>query len=156
MRWLAALALVACSSSKEPSGDRGSSGSAGDHTTGTLTIDGTAVAMTGCRAGSETSVFVEVATPRGSLRFQDRTLSWKTERGLERLRCEPLPTNKAIWGGGARADRTAYFVGELKFTCAGAIGTIDGDLDLECGHITYEERALLHTNRQQHEPSGSP
>jgi hypothetical protein len=158
MRWFAALALVACSGNKDPGSGSGSGSvptpsPAGDHMAGALTIDGAAVAMTVCRPGRDTSIFVEVATPRGSLHFQDRAIAWMTERGRETLACDPLPTNKAIWGGGARADGTVYFRGELRFSCKGTVGTVEGDLDLECGRITPDERAKLDANRRQHEPA---
>jgi hypothetical protein len=157
MRWLAALAVVACSSGKDPGGGSGSGSaptppSAGDHMTGTLAIDGTAVAMTVCRPGSDKTIFVEVATPKGSLHFQDRSIAWIVDGARQNLACDPLPTNKAIWGGGVRGDGTVYFRGELKFTCKGAIGVVDGDLNLECGRITADERTKLDANRT-HEPA---
>ena len=113
--------------------------------TGTLSIDGVPLAMTACTSGHDKTVFVEVATARGTLHFQNRSLMWNGET----MACDALPTNKAIWGGGTRADGTAYFRGELKFTCKTRSGTVDGDLDLECGHITPAERAQLDANRSK-------
>ncbi len=123
-----AVALVACSRSAPPA-------PATTEVTGTLTVDGAPATLKACRPGHAVHVFVEVDTSAGTLRFGEGKLYWD---GSE-LACTKLDRR---WGGGVRADSSAYFRGTLAFDC----GKARGELTLDCGHITPEERAELDKN----------
>jgi hypothetical protein len=104
--------------------------------TGTLTVGGEAARLERCRPGHAVHVFVEIDTTLGVLRFGQGKLHWN---GNE-LSCSKLDRS---WGGGLRQDGSAYFRGTLAFRCA----TLEGELTLDCGQITTEERAELDRNR---------
>ena len=143
--WVAWLA-GACSRSEPPPAAReapgGTTGIADvtgvTDVTGTLTVDGKPARFTACRPGHAVHVFVEVDTTLGTLRFGDAKLSWQ---GSEQT-CQKLDRS---WGGGVRRDGSAYFRGTLAFRC----GTLEGDLALDCGHITPAEAAELARNRAE-------
>lgn len=140
--WLAG----ACSRSEPPPAAREApSGTTGvadvtgvTDVTGTLTVDGKPARLTACRPGHVVHVFVEVDTTLGTLRFGDAKLSWQ---GSEQT-CQKLDRS---WGGGVRRDGLTYFRGTLAFRC----GTLEGDLALDCGHITPAEAAELAHNRAE-------
>jgi len=114
---------------------------------GSLTVDGSAANLTACRPGHAVHTYVEVVTSKGRLRFEDTKLYWSAAvDGVTRgdaLDCDKLDRS---WGGGVRTDGTAYWRGTLAFACKGA-AAIAGDLTLDCGNITAEERAQLDGNR---------
>jgi hypothetical protein len=115
---------------------------------GSLSVDGKPLVITQCRAGRTLSTYVELVTGAGKLRFEDKQLYWSADtdevvRG-ERLACNRLDRS---WGGGLRADGTSYFRGHLIFACTGKVGAIAGDVTVDCGKITAEERAQLDRNR---------
>jgi hypothetical protein len=117
--------------------------------TGTITVDGTPLTVASCRPGRDVTTYVEALTSAGVLRFEDRQLFWSADpmaitRG-EVLTCEQLDRS---WGGGTRADGTAYWRGTLVFRCKAGARAISGDLKLDCGHITAEERAQLDAQRR--------
>lgn len=126
------LALAACKREKP---------AASAEVQGTLSIEGKPVAVTACRAGRGVTTYVELATGSGTLRFEDQKLFWSGDA----LVCEKLDRS---WGGGMRKDGTAYFRGHLIFVCKGAPGAITGDLTIDCGKITPEERAQLDRGRE--------
>ena len=111
--------------------------------TGTLTVDGAAAKLVRCRPGHAVHVFVEVDTALGTLRFGEGKLFWN---GSEKP-CSKLDRS---WGGGVRADGSAYFRGTLAFRCEGLVG----DLSLDCGQITPDEGAELAKNRAAATPAG--
>ena len=127
---LVLLALgCACSSSTPP------------EITGTLSFGGKAVTSMACRPGAAAHIFVDIVTDEGTLRLEDKQLSL----GGEPLVCDKLDRS---WGGGRRPDNSAYWRGTLAFTChAEARGEIVGDLVLDCGKITAEERKQLDGQR---------
>jgi hypothetical protein len=154
-----AIAIAGCKHRDEPEGSGSGSGSGSgtaagsanppDKLEGTLTVDGAPATLTACRPGHAVHTFVEVATSKGKLRFEDRRLYWHRDpdaitRGDE-LSCDKLDRS---WGGGFRADGTAYWRGTLAFSCTGP-ATVSGNLVLDCGHITAQERSQLDSNRQQ-------
>ena len=106
--------------------------------TGTLSFGGKPVTSLVCRPGAAVHIFVDIVTPVGTLRFEDQKLSL----GGEVLACDKLDRS---WGGGRRPGNDAYWRGTLAFSCRG--GEIVGDLALDCGHITPEERASLDAQR---------
>jgi hypothetical protein len=117
--------------------------------TGTLVVDGTPLAIGACRPRASGHVFVEIVTPRGVLRFEDKQLFWQPtlaspDRGAP-LTCTRLDRS---WGGGSRPDGSAYWRGTLAFDCADGARTVTGDLVLDCGQITPAERAQLDANGQ--------
>lgn len=161
MRAATAIALgvlvVGCSKSErdQPAPRPQGSGTAApasvvpDKIEGSLTVDGKTVAITACRPGRATTTFVELLTAEGVLRFEDRQLFWQRDpkavsRG-EVLTCTKLDRS---WGGGTRADGSAYFRGLLRFDCTGA-RVISGDVTVDCGNITPTERGQLDANRKQ-------
>jgi hypothetical protein len=137
------LLLAACGSSDEPAAVVGVE-HASDVVTGSLLVDGQPAALGACRPGHAIHVFVELATSRGKLRFEDTKLYWNPavdspDRGAE-LACRDLQRS---WGGGNRADGTSYWRGTLMFDC----GSVKGNVTLDCGGITAAERAQLDQNR---------
>ena len=135
------LLLVACdkkSKSKPPSRE----------VTGALELDGKPLDITRCAAGRGVTTYVELITASGKLRFEDKQLFWSASdpgRG-EPLQCDKLDRS---WGGGLRKDGTSYFRGHLIFVCRGPSGqSITGDLQLDCGAITADERQQLDKNQQ--------
>jgi hypothetical protein len=136
---LLALSLVACNREKRHAAPK--------DVQGTLSIEGKAVDVTACRAGRGVTTYVELVTGLGKLRFEDQKLYWSEQdfgKGDE-LACEKLDRS---WGGGMRKDGTAYFRGHLIFACKGAPGAITGDVTVDCGRITPEERAQLDQGRE--------
>lgn len=155
MRGLAIASIVASAviasgcSKREPDSDKlpapqanlmgtVASGVVADRIDGTLTVDGAPVAITTCRPGRGVTTFVELVTAKGTLRFENKQLSWDGKL----LECTKLDRS---WGGGQRPDGSAYFRGTLRFAC----GAISGDVTVDCGGITSTERAQLDANRQQ-------
>jgi hypothetical protein len=118
--------LAACARSTTPSPE----------VTGTLTVDDQRVVVAACRPRHGVHVFVELETREGTLRFGEGKLFWN---GTE-LACTRLERS---WGGGIRADDSAYFRGTLAFSC----GKVAGDLTLDCGAISADERGELDKNR---------
>jgi len=116
---------------------------------GTLSLDGKPLAVTKCRAGRGVTTYVELVTAAGKLRFEDKQLFWTPQakgdfgRG-DKLECDKLERS---WGGGLRKDGTSYFRGHLIFVCRGPAGPLAGDVTVDCGGITPEERAQLDKNR---------
>ena len=110
--------------------------------TGALTIDGAAARLVRCRPAHAVHVFVEVDTALGTLAFREGKLFWN---GTEKA-CSKLDRS---WGGGIRADGSAYFRGTLAFRCEGLVG----DLSLDCGQITPDEGAELAKNRAAATPA---
>jgi hypothetical protein len=109
---------------------------------GTLSFGGKAVTSMTCRPGAAAHIFVDIVTPEGTLRLEDKQLSL----GGEPLVCDKLDRS---WGGGRRPDHSAYWRGTLVFHCRGEAGSeIVGDLVLDCGKITPEERRQLDGQRK--------
>ncbi|MBA3465533.1 MAG: hypothetical protein H0T46_36710 [Deltaproteobacteria bacterium] len=141
MRLAAALllALAACKSAT-PSNE----------VTGTLTLEGATVTVTKCRPerGAD-GVYVVLETPKSALRFEGKKLWWNRDdpEGFApgaALECKRLDRS---WGGGSRLDGTSYWRGTLSFECSDGPKTATGDLTLDCGNITPEERASLDAQR---------
>jgi hypothetical protein len=124
-----------------------------DRISGTLKIAGKPVAIERCRPGREASIYVDLVTARGALRFlayEDRTMFWtsrpdSTERGAP-LACSDL---RRSWGGATRPDGSTYFRGQIIFSCRGAIGAVVGDVTVDCGNISALERKLLDESRRR-------
>ena len=122
-----------------------------DQLSGTLTLDGKPLAMVKCRPGRDTSIYVDLVTSAGVLRYvpYDPQLFWNprsdsTERGAA------MPCRlRRSWGGATRPDGTTYFRGQLIFSCKSEAGTLAGDVTLDCGNISPIERKLLDAGRQQ-------
>lgn len=156
---LAVLALVACKD-KEPapapapgSGSASPPPSAADVLQGALRVGDERVPLVACKPGHAGHVFVDVVTAKGTLRFSQQKLSWD---GAE-LACTKLDRS---WGGGLRKDGSAYWRGTLAFTCTHAGAPLNGNLKLDCGGITADERASLDAGRadaleRQRQGSGS-
>jgi len=138
-RTLVVVALVACGT-KQPA--------TSSEVLGTLTLDGQPLEIRACRPGRGVTTYVELVTAKGTLRFEDRQLFWSADpaggRG-DALACERLDRS---WGGGTRTDGTSYFRGQLIFACRGPVGALAGDVTVDCGGITPEERAQLDRNRR--------
>jgi hypothetical protein len=133
------LALAACKSEKKAAATK-------PDVQGTLAIAGKPTDVTTCRAGRGVTTYVELVTGQGKLRFENQKLYWsQTDFGRgDELTCDKLDRS---WGGGTRKDGTAYFRGHLIFVCKGPPGTVTGDLTVDCGRITPEERAQLDQSR---------
>lgn len=156
MHWrIAALALAVASCKDKPRGTAfgaaatGSGSSTTSEIVGSLWVDGKAVTTTACRPGRGFGTYVEVVTDAGKLRFEDKSLYWSPNpkdplRG-DRLDCEKLDRS---WGGGSRADGTSYWRGTLAFACTAKKFAVSGELALDCGNITPEERAGLDAQRR--------
>ncbi|MBA3456612.1 MAG: hypothetical protein H0T42_26215 [Deltaproteobacteria bacterium] len=118
--------------------------------TGSLTVGGEAMSPLACRPGRAVHTFVEIVSPRGILRFEDRELSWSRDVNAqgagEKLACTRLDRS---WGGGSRADGTSYWRGTLSFECTLGPTPVVGDLVLDCGNITPEERQQLDGQRDE-------
>jgi hypothetical protein len=116
--------------------------------TGTLTVDGVAQSPLTCRPGRAAHTFVEVVSPKGILRFEAPDLTWARDVNAagagEKLTCAKLDRS---WGGGSRPDGSVYWRGILVFDCTLGSMPVKGDLDLDCGNITPEERAQLDSQR---------
>lgn len=143
MRWLAVAALVAigCKDKAAPPAESKQDPRLGE-ISGTLFVDKKPVSQLACRPGAAVHIFVDVVTPAGVLRFEDQKLSWKGEL----LTCKKLDRS---WGGGRRPNNEAYWRGTLAFDCVAGERTVSGNLLLDCGKITPEERAQLDANRKQ-------
>ena len=150
------IAIAACGGkADDPIVEVTGSASATDIVKGTLTVDGQPAKLGACKPGHSVRPFVELVTDKGKLRFENQLLYWNADpnaitRGSE-LTCDKLDRS---WGGGVRlpGDGTAYWRGKLWFRCgllAGSAETaIAGELELDCGNITAEERAQLDGKRQ--------
>ena len=105
---LAALWVAAC----------GKSAPASKEVTGTFTVKGDAVTVTKCRPDrGANGVFVVLSTPKGALRFENKKLWWNGDDPDGKFPGAALDCKKLdrSWGGGQRADGTAYFRGTLDF-----------------------------------------
>jgi len=129
--------------------------------TGTLSVGGEALSPLTCRPGRAAHTFVEVVSPKGILRFEDRELYWAADVHAvgagAKLGCTKLDRS---WGGGSRPDGSVYWRGILAFECALGPTAVRGDLDLDCGNITPEEREQLdgqrdHMRDEQRKARGS-
>jgi hypothetical protein len=91
---------------------------------------------------------VQITTETGAhLRFRKGELAIQFQSpAWEVLACDKLERS---WGGGARADGSAYWRGTLAFRCTWITTTILADLTLDCGKITPEERRSLDKNRAE-------
>jgi len=150
LRALVVVALAGCPKPSEPV----------EGAFGTIVVDGKETAPTRCSPGYiGRDVYLELATPLGQLRFQDKGLQWNDVVGSpahgETLDCKTLDPD---WAGGRRDNGTAYLRGTLVFDCVSFdpapaieheqhIHQLRGDLRIDCGHITPEERAALDRNR---------
>ena len=117
--------------------------------TGTLSVGGEGLSPLACRPGRAAHAFVDVVSPKGILRFADRALFWTADvhaigAGTE-LACTKLDRS---WGGGSRPDGSSYWRGILVFECTLGATVVRGDLDLDCGNITAEERQQLDGQRE--------
>jgi len=120
--------------------------------TGTLVVGGESLAPLSCRPGRAAHTFVDVVSPKGVLRFEDRQLFWTGDANAVGaggvLTCTTLDRS---WGGGSRPDGSVYWRGILVFECTNAEPPsilIKGDLDLDCGNITADERQQLDGQRE--------
>lgn len=115
---------------------------------GSLTVGGEVMSPLACRPGRAVHTFVELVSPRGVLRFEDRELYWARDPGVtvagEKLACSRLDRS---WGGGSRPDGSSYWRGSLSFDCTMGAVVVTGDLILDCGKITAEERQQLDGQR---------
>jgi hypothetical protein len=124
-----------------------------DKIEGTLTLDGKPLEVTRCRPGRDGTIFLDLVTAAGALRFvggEGTKMYWNprpdsAERGAA-IECS-IPHRS--WGGGTRADGTSYFRGELAFSCRGSAGAFEGKLSADCGNITPMERSLLDESRRK-------
>jgi hypothetical protein len=135
-----------------------------DKLEGTLTLDGKPLELVKCRPGREGSIYVDLVTAAGALRFvggEAAQMYWRpgpdgSARGAPPERGIPergIPIECSIphrsWGGGTRADGSTYFRGELAFSCRGAAGVLDGKVSVDCGNISPLERRLLDESRDR-------
>ncbi|HSK00491.1 MAG TPA: hypothetical protein VK932_04590 [Kofleriaceae bacterium] len=124
-----------------------------DRIEGTLTLDGEPLDVVKCRPGREGTIYLDLVTAAGALRFvggEATKMYWNprpdsAERGAA-IECT-IPHRS--WGGGTRADGTSYFRGELAFSCRGAAGAFEGKLSADCGDISPGERRLLDESRRK-------
>lgn len=134
------VALAAC----------GKGAAASSEVTGILTVKGAVVTITKCRPDHDTDgTYVVMETSSGALRFTNKQLWWNGDdhEGFAPgavLDCTKLDRS---WGGGLRTDGTSYWRGTLAFDCTDGPHTFKGDLTLDCGNITAEERASLDKQR---------
>ncbi len=140
-RGLALVVLAACSSK--------SAAPASTEVTGTLSFGGQPVPITKCRPDHGVSTYVVLETAKGALRFEDKRLHYNADdpEGLTPGRALDCTRLDRSWGGGVRLDNTAYWRGTLSFDCAMGATAITGNLTLDCGNITAEERASLDKQR---------
>ena len=135
------VALVACKRDTAPAVDEA------PEVSGTLTVGDRPTKLTECHptAGPDGVAVVLTTDTGGRLRFRRGELAFQ----LRDPRWEVLPCDKLerSWGGGARADGSAYFRGTLDFACRWGNLAMAGKLALDCGHITAAERASLDKNR---------
>lgn len=132
-----------------------------DKIEGTLSLDGKPLAIARCRPGHEDTVYVDLVTAAGALRFvsgETERMFWSprpdaNERGAP-IECS-IPLRS--WGGAQRPeDGTTYFRGELAFSCRMPAGPLTGKVSLECGNISPLERSLLDDGRRRRrEAAGS-
>lgn len=124
-----------------------------DQIEGALTLDKKPLAIAACRPGREASIYVDLVTAVGALRFlayESKQMYWNPRpESLERGTAVPCTDLRRSWGGGTRPDGSTYFRGHLIFTCRGAAGTLVGDVTVDCGDITPLERRLLDESRQK-------
>jgi hypothetical protein len=129
--------------------------------TGTFEAKGAAVTITKCRPDRDVDgTYVVMETPTGALRFSNKQLWWNGDdpEGFAPgavLDCKKLDRS---WGGGLRQDGTSYWRGTLVFDCTDGPNTYTGNLTLDCGNITAEERASLdkqRTDMRQQQGAGS-
>jgi len=117
--------------------------------TGTLVVGGETLSPLSCRPGRAVHTFVEVRSPKGILRFEDKALYWTDDANAvgagTRLTCGKLDRS---WGGGSRPDGSSYWRGILVFECMNGETPLKGDLDLDCGNITAQERQQLDGQRE--------
>jgi hypothetical protein len=149
---LALVVLAAC----------GKGATASKEVTGTFEAKGAAVTVTKCRPDHDVDgTYVVMETAAGALRFTNKQLWWNgsdTEGFAPGavLDCKRLDRS---WGGGLRNDGTSYWRGTLSFDCHDGPNTYTGNLTLDCGNLTPEERASLDKQRtdmrQQQAGSGS-
>ncbi len=132
-----------------------------DRIEGTLTLDGKPLEVTRCRPGRDGTIYLDLVTAAGALRFvggEATKMYWNPRpdsaaRGAA-IECT-IPHRS--WGGGTRADGTSYFRGELAFSCRGAAGAFEGKLSADCGNIRPAERSLLdESRRKKREELGVP
>jgi len=117
--------------------------------TGTLSVGGEALSPLTCRPGRAAHAFVEVVSPKGILRFEDRALFWTAD--VNAVGAAPSSRGGKLdrsWGGGSRPDGSSYWRGILVFECTLGPTVVRGDLDLDCGNITAEERQQLDGQRE--------
>lgn len=149
MRLVTCLLLVACGRGGDR-GDKTGDEAASHEVTGSLALDGKPLVVTQCRAGRGVTTYVELTTQLGKLRFEDRQLFWAAAGTIRRgdpLHCDKLDRS---WGGGLRRDGTSYFRGHLIFACRGPLGeALTGDVQVDCGGITSDERKALDKNRDE-------
>ncbi len=124
-----------------------------DKIEGTLTLGGKPLEVTRCRPGRDGSLYLDLVTAAGALRFvggEATRMYWNprpdaAERGAA-IECS-IPHRS--WGGGTRADGSSYFRGELAFSCRGPAGAFEGKLSADCGNISPLERNLLDESRRR-------
>ncbi len=128
---------------------------------GTLVIAGETVTVTKCRPDHAFTTYVVLENARGAVRFEDKRMFWSASDPEGATQGHPLDCTKLerSWGGGVRLDNTAYWRGTLAFDCKDGATQLTGQLTLDCGNITPEERAQLDKQRtdlrQQQAGSGS-
>src|SRR5262245_6455124 len=124
MRSLALVMLVACSrdqhderqtgagsSARPPSLDGGLRVHVRDKIEGSIRLDGKPHAITGCRPGRDGSLYVDLITAAGTLRwiaYEERRMLWSGAP----VECTKIDRT---WGGGSRSDGTSYVRGHFAF-----------------------------------------